>query len=201
MLYMLTCSYEFHYGIWCWSQLALEWTPIFTSQSIVLSLYSIVGVGVTEPPPSTNWSGWVLQAISSVMCDLAWLSHGIFHAPMVFVPNLVPVYWWHLAKVFWLLYVSAVVYLRGLYHHIVLTHSQNPGSGPPHSYMQLLTVQSRKMGDAGKLGGMVTGGKKEYQRAKHLAKHVRLDLHSHLPPTAPPPDLPGVPSECLGTRS
>ena len=31
-----------HYGIWCWSLLALEWTP---SQSIVFSLYSIVGVG------------------------------------------------------------------------------------------------------------------------------------------------------------
>ena len=56
-----------HYGIWCWSLLALEWTPIFTSQSIVFSLYSIVGVGVTGPPLSTNWSGRVLQAISSVM--------------------------------------------------------------------------------------------------------------------------------------
>ena len=48
-----------HYGIWCWSLLALEWT-------IIVSLYSIVGVGVTGPPQSTNWSGRVLQAISSV---------------------------------------------------------------------------------------------------------------------------------------
>ena len=56
-----------YYGIWCWSLLAPEWTPIFTSQSIVFSLYSIVGVVVTGPPQSTNWSGRVLQAISSVM--------------------------------------------------------------------------------------------------------------------------------------
>ena len=41
--------------------------PYFTSQSIVFSLYSIVGVGVTGPPLSTNWSGRVLQAISSVL--------------------------------------------------------------------------------------------------------------------------------------
>ena len=46
-----------YYGIWCWSLLAPEWTPIFTSQSIVFSLYSIVGVVVTGPPQSTNWSG------------------------------------------------------------------------------------------------------------------------------------------------
>ena len=26
-----------HYGIWCWSLLAIEWIPIFTSQSIVSS--------------------------------------------------------------------------------------------------------------------------------------------------------------------
>ena len=61
----------FHYGIWCWSLLALEWTPIFISQSIVFSLYSIVVVGVTGPPLSTNWSGRVLQAISSVMLFLS----------------------------------------------------------------------------------------------------------------------------------
>ena len=60
-------SHHTHYGIWCWSLLALEWTPIFTSHSIVFSLYSIVGVGVTGPPQSTDWSGRVLQAISSVM--------------------------------------------------------------------------------------------------------------------------------------
>ena len=47
--------------------MVLEWTPIFTSQSIVFSLYSIVGVGVTGPPQSTNRSGRALQAISSVM--------------------------------------------------------------------------------------------------------------------------------------
>ena len=61
------------YGIWCWNLLALEWTPIFTSQSIVhvFSLYYNVWVGVTGPPLNTNWSGRVLQAISSVMDDPA----------------------------------------------------------------------------------------------------------------------------------
>ena len=44
--------------------------PYFTSQSMVFSLYSIVGVGVTGPPQSSNWSGRVLQAISSVMCNV-----------------------------------------------------------------------------------------------------------------------------------
>ena len=63
-----------HYGIWCWSLLALEWTPIFTSQFIVFSMYLIVGVGVTRTPQSTNWSGRVLQAISSVMYNLYDLS-------------------------------------------------------------------------------------------------------------------------------
>ena len=61
------CHLGPHYGIWCWSLLALEWTPVFTSPSIVFSLYSIVGVGVTGPPQSTNWSGRVFQAISSAM--------------------------------------------------------------------------------------------------------------------------------------
>ena len=32
-------------------------------------LYSLMGVGVTGPPLSTNWSGRVLQAISSVMYE------------------------------------------------------------------------------------------------------------------------------------
>ena len=56
-----------HYGVWCWSLLALEWSPIFTSQSIVFSLCSVVGVGVTGPLQSTNWSSMVIQAISSIM--------------------------------------------------------------------------------------------------------------------------------------
>ena len=59
-----------HYGIWCWSLLALEWTHIFTPQSTVFSVYSIVGLGVTGPPLSTNRSGRVLQAISSIMNNL-----------------------------------------------------------------------------------------------------------------------------------
>ena len=54
---------ELHYGIWYWSPLALEWTLF----SPLNPLYSLMGVGVTGPPLSTNWSGRVLQAISSVM--------------------------------------------------------------------------------------------------------------------------------------
>ena len=47
-------------------------------------LYSLMGVGVTGSPLSTNWSGRVLQAISSVMilaiticqCEKKWLAMG-----------------------------------------------------------------------------------------------------------------------------
>ena len=38
---------------------------IFSSQSIVFSLYSIVVVGMTGPPQSTNWIGRVLQSMES----------------------------------------------------------------------------------------------------------------------------------------
>ena len=75
-----------HYGIWGWSLLALEWTPIFTSQSIVFSLYSIVGVGVTGPPLSTNWIGRVFQAISSVMKILK-------HIWDLYLINPIIIYW------------------------------------------------------------------------------------------------------------
>ena len=84
----------FPYGIWCWSLLALEWTPIFTSQSIVFSLYSIVGVGVTGPPQSTNWSCRVLQAISSVMC--------CYWCPCLFIYGVSSICHWCFASRFWL---------------------------------------------------------------------------------------------------
>ena len=36
-------------------------------------LYSLLGIGVTGPPLSTNWSGRVLQAISSVMVSFFYV--------------------------------------------------------------------------------------------------------------------------------
>ena len=39
-------------------------------------LYSLMGVEVTGPPLSTNWSGWVLQAICSVM-RVCWPRHDL----------------------------------------------------------------------------------------------------------------------------
>ena len=55
------CFWVKHYGIWCWSLLALEWTPIFTSP---FYSHCILLWGRGD---RTNWSGRVRQAISSVM--------------------------------------------------------------------------------------------------------------------------------------
>ena len=67
IMFHILVTYTFvwteHYGIWCWSLLVLEWTLF----SPLNPLYSLMGVGVTGPPLSTNWSGRVLQAISIVM--------------------------------------------------------------------------------------------------------------------------------------
>ena len=61
---LLSCVIEcLHYGIRCWSPLAIEWTLFW----ILNPLYSFIRVGVSGPPLSSYWSSGVLQAISSVM--------------------------------------------------------------------------------------------------------------------------------------
>ena len=79
--YRLVLKTEIHYGIWCWSLLALEWTPIFTSQPIVFSLLtcaprrSIVIQFFGQPGSVSKfqpflwvklWVGWVGRAYTEI---------------------------------------------------------------------------------------------------------------------------------------